>query len=387
MSGKKNGNNEGSIRQRPDGTWEGRYVDLAGRRHSVYGKTRAEVAGKLRQCLQQLEDGTFVEPDRTTFGQWLDRWFTVYAEPRLRDKTAAVHYDNIKNHIKPALGRIGLQKLRTDQIQAFVNGLSETLSTGTVLKVCEPLKQALKQAYQNKLILSNPADFVQMPKGEHKEIQFLSLEEQTALLSNLPDSTCGNAIRFIMGTGLRASELCGLRWEDITDDSFSIRRSAQYAPDMGSEKHAAKLSVNPPKTKAGRREIPLLPDAKAVLEEQRKRQMKERLKAGTAWRADEAGRGSCYVFASELGDVLDRSNLARVLRKALKQAGIKSMGLHALRHTFATNAVRANVDLRTLSEMLGHTKVAFTMQQYVHSDMDTKREALEAISQRLKTVI
>ena len=354
MPGKKNGNGEGSIRPRPDGTWEGRYVDAAGRRHSVYGKTRAEAAAKLRQCLQQLKDGTFIKPDRTTFGQWLDRWFTVYAAPRLRDKTAAVHYDNIKNHIKPALGSVALQKLRTDQIQAFINGLSETLSTGTGLKVCEPLKQALKQAYPNKLIMSNPADFVQMPKGEHKEIQFLSMEEQAVLLSNLPDSTCGNAIRFIMGTGLRASELCGLRWGDISGDFFSIRRSAQYAPDMGSEKHETKLSVNPPKTKAGRREIPLLPEVKAVLEGQRKRQMQERLKAGIAWRADEAGRGSCYVFASELGDVLDRSNLARVLRKALKQAGLKSMGLHALRHTYVKPTTK-NVILKSRNPKLSKT--------------------------------
>lgn len=385
MAGKKNGNGEGSIRKRPDDTWEGRYMDAAGSRHSVYGKTRAEVAKKLNAVLQQIADGGYVQPDRITVGQWLDRWFEVYAKPRLRDKTAAVHEDNIRLHIKPVLGCIGLQKLKTDQIQAFVNDLSAQLSIGTVLKVCEPLKMALKQAYRNKMILSNPADFIQMPKGERKEKSVLSIENQNALLGQLPGNTAGAALHFILCTGLRASELCGLRWSDIGEDFFTIRRSAQYVPDMSSEKHTQKLSINPPKTSAGRREIPLIPQAKAVLEEQRLRQMKERLKAGEAWRADDAGRGECYVFTSELGGVMDRSNLARVLRSALKRADLPNMGLHALRHTFATNAVNTGANLRALSDMLGHTKVAFTMQQYVHPDMEAKRAVLEAVAAATKT--
>lgn len=381
----KNGNGEGSIRQRPDMKWEGRYVDAAGKRHSVYGDTRAEVAKKLNAALQQLANGAYVQPDRITFGQWLDRWFEVYTKPHLRDKTAAVHEDNIRLHIKPAMGRIGLQALKTDQLQAFVNKLSCGLSAGTVLKICEPLKMALKQAYHNKMISSNPADFLIMPKEEHAEKTVLSVEEQSVLLNELPNNTAGAALRFILYTGLRASELCGLRWSDIDGDSFTVRRSAQYVPDMSAEKHVQKLSVNPPKTSAGRRQIPLLPEAKAVLEEQRVRQIKMRLAMGEAWRADDAGRGECYVFASEMGDVMDRSNLARVLRAALKRAGLQSMGIHALRHTFATNAVNSGANLRALSDMLGHTKVAFTMQQYVHPDMEQKRAVLEAVSALMKT--
>ena len=387
---KKRGNNDGSIRQRANGAWEARYVagylpDGKPDRKSLYASSQEEIQKKLREVLRQLDRDEYVQPNRITVGQWLDTWYTTYGLPRWREKTAAVHRDNIRLHVKPALGQHLLQRLRTDHIQAFINvQIEKGISPATIRKQMEPLKAALKQACENNLLLRNPADNVKLPPLESPEIEFLSIDEQKALLQNLPDNTTGRALRFIVGTGLRASELCGLQWGDIGGDHFTIKRSAQYvyskkANKQEKQKAEQVLSIASTKTKAGRRTIPLTSTTKGILADQKAAQRRERLEVGDYWRGEIPGSAECHVFSSEAGTVLDRSNLARTLRASLKAAGLKSRGIHALRHTFATNGVRAGIDLRTLSEILGHTKVAFTMQLYVHSDMAAKLAGLQAI--------
>lgn len=389
---KKRGNNDGTIRQRKDGIWEARYFvgykdNGKPDQRSVYASSQEEVQKKLRELLRQLDRGEYVEPSKITVGQWLDKWFEVYGKPRWREKTASVHYSNIRLHIKPAMGKIHLQKLRPDHIQAFVIKQHEAgLSPATIRKQLEPFKSAMKQAVDNQLIIRNPAAKIKLPQLEQKEIEFLTLNEQRALLPHLPDNTAGRALQFILRTGLRASELCGLQWDDISGDSFNVRRSAQYVKipkDDQVDGVKQVLCVAPPKSKASRRRIPLTAAARSLLDAQKSAQMRERLAVGSLWIGEQPGQAGCYVFASEAGTAFDRCNLARTLRSALDKANLKRRGIHALRHTFATNGVRAGIDMRTLSEILGHTKVAFTMQLYVHSDNDTKLAGMQAIDSLL----
>lgn len=384
---KKRGNNDGSIRQRANGTWEARYVagylpDGKPDRKSIYAATQEEVQKKLREVLRQIDRGEYVEPSKVTVSQWLDTWYNVYGLPRWRDNTASVHQDSIRLHVKPALGKIALQKLRVDQIQRFVNEQAEKgFAPATIKKRFFPLQAALKQAVKNQLILRNPAQDVKLPQMAQKEIAFLTIEEQKLLLPCLPDTTIGRGLKFILSTGLRASELCGLRWMDIDADCFHVRQTAYYVSDKDGKQ---RLSISPPKSKASRRSIPLLNSTKALIDEQRKEQISARLALGSAWQGPNAGSGECFVFASETGTALDRNNVARTLRASLAKAGLKSRGPHALRHSFATNCVRSGMDIRTLSEILGHTDIALTLRLYVHSDMDTKRKGMAALDALLQ---
>ncbi len=383
----KRANNEGTIRQRPDGTWEGRFsvgYSAQGKRvrRSVYGGSQEEVTRKLREVLRQLDRGEYADPSEITVVNWLDTWFNVYGKPRWRDSTAAEHYRNIKNNLKPSLGRYKLQKLRPDHIQAYINHQVEIgRAPASIRKQLEPLKASLKQAVINNLIIKDPSLHLSMPAMSTREIEHLTIEEQQKLVEALPQTTAGRALRFILGTGLRASELCGLRWQDINGDSFTIRQAAQRVLDLSDHSGGPKykLSVSPPKTKAGRRTVPLMERMLTLLAEQKEEQMKQRLRAGSAWAGRIPGHGETYVFANELGSAIDRCNLGRVLRISLDTAGVKRVGVHALRHTFATNCIRAGVDVRTLSEMIGHTKVAFTLQQYVHTNLTTMRAAMSAV--------
>jgi integrase len=381
--------NSGTIRKRRDGRWEGRITvgitaDGKQKRRSYYGETKGEVRKLINSALQSLGTKTYVDPNRITVGEWLDYWVKKYAAPKWREKTLEVSTSYIRLHIKPALGKIRLTDLTSDHIDDFIDAEQKKgLAPNTIHREYVILHSALKEAVKKKKIVISPAEGVNTPKQEQKkEIAFLTVEEQRELLKVLPDTTGGRAIRFILCTGLRASELCGLQWRDIKEDCIEISRGAQYIQSSGTEEKR-KLSVAPAKTKAGKRTIRLTASAAAIIREQKAAQREERLQAGHAWEGGEPGKGTTPVFATLSGTIYDRNNLARVLRTSLRAAGLQSRGLHALRHTFATNWVRAGADLRTLSDILGHTSVAFTMQQYVHSDMGSQLDGLQKVENLL----
>jgi integrase len=373
---KKRGNAEGSIYQRKDGRWTAAYY-VHNKRKYLYASTREETAKLLRENQSKIDSGIYVEPSAVTINQWLIIWLREYAAPAVRPSTLAAHTNIVNNHLVPALGKLKLQQLRAEHVQAFINSQAQNkYSPATIKREIATLKVALNQAVKNQLIARSPADAVSLLKQEQKEIEFLTAEEVSVLLLSLPFSTHGRALRFILGTGLRVAELCGLRWCDIDKSSVHVNQIT-YTLRQGDE--VVRIS-NPPKTKAGKRVIPLNDKLRAILDEQRQTQRLERIRTGSAWGGDDPGKGQQYVFATELGTPSDRHNLARTLRACLKKAGLKSRGIHALRHTFATSWVQSGADLRTLSEILGHTNVAFTMQRYVHSDTATKRKGMELMS-------
>ena len=375
----KRGNREGSVYQRKDGRWTGAYP-VAGKQKYVYDQTQVGAIKKLREKLASLDKGEFIEPSAMKVPQWLHTWLREYAAPSVRASTYGAHEGIVEKHLIPAFINFRLQALRAEHIQAFINQqVKAGYAPATVKRQIATLKVALKQAVENQLLFRDPSAAVKLPKQEQKEIEFLTAEEQRTLLAALPVSTHGRAIRFILGTGLRVAELCGLCWSDIDSNGFyvnqvtyTVKRNGQYV-----------RVINPPKTKAGKRFIPVNDKLSIILDEQRQAQRLERLKAGSAWDGSEPGKGKQWVFASAIGTPADRNNLARCLRGCLKDADLKTRGVHALRHTFATNWVQSGSDLRTLSELLGHTNVAFTMQRYVHSDSATKKKGMEHMASML----
>ena len=373
----KRGNNEGSIRKRENGLWEAQYV--AGKkydgkpiRRSLYGKSKQEVQEKLHDTLQRLRQDDYVPPSRMTVGEWLDEWFAIYCLTLKRNSTCTGYEDEINLHLKPYIGRILLQDLRAQNVQAMVNTLAkEKKAPSTIRKAYTVLHAALEQAVINQMLVHNPSTHTILPKMEQSEIRFFTLAEQKRFIDALPDSTAGRALHFILGTGLRMAELSGLRWSDIHGSYFTvvqtIRRNRNFSDDA---KTRTCLETSTPKTRAGRRTIPLSAKMQELLITQRRIQIETRLAQGVNWNANN------LVFCSDIGTPYEGRNLYRVLHRTLEQAGLEQMGVHALRHTFATRAIESGMDVRTLSEILGHTKVSLTLQLYVHSSMETKIKEL-----------
>ena len=363
---KRRPNNDGSIGRYKNG-WRGQYTDpVTHQQRPVYGKTQAECKRKLDAKLTEIRSGSYVAPDKITVRAWLDTWFDTFYRRTVKASTAATTKGNI-DKLSAALGDYSLQKLSALHIQRFISKeLDAGRKVSTVRRYLKALRQALEQARDTGKINHDPLRGIKLPTMEKVEIQFLSHAEQKAFFAACPSTTNGRALRFLLLTGMRVSELCGLQWQDIQADGLHIERSNMTIKDLQEDGYTNITTL--PKTQAGKRIIPLTPQLRQLLEEQRIMQLRERLKAGNAWTGGNAGKDSAFIFANRIGNPSDRNNLNRVYRGILKKIGIPSRGVHTLRHTFATNWIQQSPDIVALARVLGHSDPSFTYRTYCHAD-------------------
>lgn len=332
---KRRPNNDGSISRWRD-RWRGAYTDsVIHKQRYVYGKTQAECKAKLDTKLAEIRTGVYVQPDKMTVEGWLTFWFDNFYRRTVKASTAATTWGNINGKLIPALGKHQLQKLSTIHVQAFVAAeMDAGRSISTIRRYLKVLNQALTQARELQRMNTDPVKGVKLPTMEKPEIQFLSRDEQKSFLSACPSTTNGRALRFLLGTGMRVSELCGLKWQDIQEDGLHVERSNMTIKDWQEDGYVNITTA--PKTKAGKRVIPLTPKLRAILDEQRSTQLRERLKTGSAWAIDDTGKSSTYIFANRVGSPADRHNLNRTFRGILDKAGLPARGVHALRQSYTS---------------------------------------------------
>ena len=244
---------------------------------------------------------------------------------------------------------------------------------------------ALQQAVVNKLISHNPAirEAVKLPKKAQEEVEVLQPWEYDLLLPLIPDDNYGRAILLMLNTGMRAGEICGLQWADISDDIIHVNhaciRSYEYE---GTKRGKTKLVIGTPKTENSHRDIPLTKSMQALISRQQLYVNTQRVKAIKAFEAKKRAKEweeNGLVFCTYSGCPMDERNILTAYHKILQQAGLNKRGLHTLRHTFATRALAKGMDVRTLSEILGHGNVSITLNLYCHSDLNRKREWMDKL--------
>lgn len=371
---KRRPNNDGSIARWRD-RWRGAYTDpVIHKQRYVYGKTFAECKVKLDAKLAEIRAGVYVQPDKMTVAAWLDFWFENFYRRTVKASTAATTRGNL-DKLTAHLGKHPLQKLSTLHVQAFVAAeMDAGRSISTIRRYLKVLNQALTQARELQRMNTDPVKGVKLPTMDKPEIPFLSQDEQREFLAACPSTTNGRALRLLLFTGMRVSELCGLKWQDLQEDGLHVERINMTIKDLQEDGYINVTTA--PKTKAGKRIIPLTPQLRALLEEQRRTHLQERLKAGSAWAYDNTGKPSTYIFANKIGNPADRHNLNRSFRGILTKAGLPTRGVHALRHTFATNWVQKSPDITALSRILGHTDPAFTYKTYCHADQRSMNQGM-----------
>ena len=394
---KRRGKGEGSIYQRAsDNLWVGTYyagkkADGSPNLKTVSAKKYDDCLRKLREKQQQVDAGLYVEPDKMTVEQWMLTWFEQYVRPVRKGSTVDTTYHNIMQHIVPAIGKVRLQKLRGEHIQAFINkeqtegNKGKGLAPATIKRINAVLHTALEQAVANKLINSNPCSAVKLPKAAQEEVEVLQDWEYTRLLPMIPDTNEGRAIQLMLSIGLRASEVCGLRWRDISDGNLTVNQACMRMREYeGAKQKGTKISFCTPKTKKSHRQIPLSKSVQNLISRQRLYVNTQKVKAEENYQSgktDKQWQDNDVVFCTAVGTPVENRNLLRAYHKMLKAAGLNQRGLHTLRHTFATRALAKGMDVRTLSELLGHENVATTLNLYCHSSLDTKRDWMEKLDE------
>lgn len=366
-----------NIHKRKDGRWEARY--RKGRNSagniiygSVYGKTYREAKEKLMAISATPEDTIKPINQEHNFKEILCLWME---NNRIRHKGATIkkYQYLIDRHILPDLGNLKLSQITSTIINSFLTRKIENgkldksggLSASYVRSIMLIINAALKFAADEEMCqpLKSP---VYKPVSQNNEITVLRIDEQkrleTHLLSEIAPTQLG--ILISLHTGLRIGEICALAWEDIDIENqiIHIRHTvARIKSTDFSEGNSSKLIIDAPKTKASNRDIPIPSVLLPIL------------------KSNCTAASSKYVVSDTKDFVSPRTYEYRYHR-LLEKCGIESVNYHVLRHTFATRCIEAGVDVKSLSEILGHSNVSITLNTYVHSSMEMKRTQLEKLN-------
>lgn len=384
--------NATGIYKRKDGRYEGQYYgDInpkTGRRKkiSVYGKTSREVKEKLKNLNAEISSGVYVEKHRLTLGAWLEQWLKVYVLPKVKQSTYTSYEPYIQKHISPNIGKVLLKDLRVDMLQEFFNELSISgrldgkggLSEKTVKNIHTMLSTALKQGVENEVLLKNPALAVKLPKIPSKDMRVLSRSEQDMLVCELKQSEERFAFGVLVAlfTGIRVGELCGLQWHDLdrVSKELRIRRTLGRLATINNNHKKTEIVISSPKSEKSIRDIPV-PDfiTKEWHSYKQKREAEKNQAIGIYDNRN-------FVICNELGTPVEPRTMQDVFKRIAKTAGIDNVNFHCLRHSFATRALEMGMDIKTLSEILGHADVSTTLNRYGHSLDEHKRRAMEMMN-------
>lgn len=381
------GHNEGSIRQRSDGLWEIRVtagIDFSTgkrKRISYYAKTRAEATKLLHEKEYAIHFRDYIDPTSTTLIDWLKMWLETYMKNRLEQSTYTSYAGYINNHFAVAFPKTRLKDVTTHLLQDFYNYKmqDEGLSPKTVINMHLCLHKALKQAVLERYLNFNPCDAVNLPRNDKPQIEIFTRDQQSRLMYATYQHRYGVFIRLTLATGIRLGELVGLRWEDIEMNSatLSIRRTLNRLPkvDYNGVGNSTEIVVQAPKTKNSIRTIPLMPTIINDLKAWRQVQIYDAQLAGAAY--VESG----YLVTNPLGNYVEPRTFKDYYNEILNIAGLGHFTFHALRHTFASRAMEQTMDAKTLSTILGHTDVAFTLNTYTHVLDSHKREGMKLMEE------
>lgn len=361
-----------NIRKRKDGRWEARYPkgkNDKGRTvyGAVYGATYKEAKEKRRQLT--------LHPAPAQKGITFQGLLTAWLEDnrvRLKASTLYRYQYLIDTHIAPALGHLPLSSITAPIINSFLAGKRETgrldgaggLSAAYVKSITLIISSALRFGAEQGLCALMSSQ-INKPTVAAKELSILSKAQQQALEKELLTQTDETKLGIYLSlyTGLRIGEICALTWEDVDliGRVICVRNTVVRVRGEPSASGKTKLLIDTPKTNSSLRSIPICSDLMSVLTEFQPR------------------AGSRFVVSKNEDFVSPRTFDYR-FKKILNAGHLPPINFHALRHTFATRCIEAGVDVKSLSEMLGHANSAVTLNIYVHSSMELKRAQLEKLS-------
>ena len=378
MTAKNRNKGNGSIQQRTSGSWQLRYYGPPDEHgcckqvnETVRG-SRREAERALRERLSTIENGGYIAKDKETVGQFLARWLDTYGASNVTHRTLQGYRSSIRCYSGPIVN-ISVQTLTARHIQGVYSGMLEKgLSATTVVQFHRILHRALSIGVKWGILARNVADAATPPRIERQEMAMWDMETIQRFLDVATGSRYRDFYHLALLTGMRRSELAGLQWPniDLVNGRLSVSKTLQWLTGKG-------LSVGQPKTAKSRRSIALSPDAVALLHEIRGRQIAQQVAVAEAW------QHTGYVFTQASGGPVDPNGISRDFAGLVKAAGLPHLSLHGLRHAHATMMLEEGINPKIVSERLGHSTIAITMDVYSHVLPGMQEAAVLALDAKL----
>lgn len=365
-----------NIRKRIDGRWEARYKTFnAGKGRvmyrSVYGHTYNEVkekqsAAKLNaeKVSRSKEIGALKNnmqgKQSVSFSCAAKEWLDEIAGKR--KPSTYVKYETVyKIHLAPIIGSYTLSNVSNQELQEKISDhlSGEDFSESLQDSVCCVANQVLAFAGKKYSICVSPLKKPAV-KRRKKTIETLSKTDQGKILSHIYNQSDKFSVGLLLclHTGLRLGELCALKWSDFDfiNMTLTVNRTVQRISVKGFTTKTILMTTDP-KSEGSKRTIPLTSEITKFLAKMKGKQP--------------------YVFGE--GKALEPRTMQYYFKKVLKEVGANKKNFHILRHTFATNCVESGMDVKALSEILGHSNVKITLNRYVHPTMDSKRKQISLL--------
>ena len=377
MPRQRRANGEGGVSRRKDGSWMARYTAQTptGRKRKVlYAKSREEARRKLAEAIAERDRGLVYDSEGLTLGEYLARWLEDSVRGSVKATTYQSYGSLVRLHVCPTLGSTKLSALTPAHVQALYRAkLDEGLAPKSVKHCHTTLHRALKQAVRWGLVPRNAAAEADPPRVRTPEMRPLSPTQARTLL----DAARGNRLEALyvlaVTTGMRQGELLGLGWEDVDPEARTVRVRRTLTLAKGGP------HLTEPKTPKSRRQIRLTSGAVVALERYQERQEAEGARRGPGWNAQG------LVFCTRRGTPIRRDNLHdKHWKPLLGRAGLPDIRFHDLRHTCATLLLTKGVHPKIVSEMLGHSSFAITLDTYSHVIPGLGDAAANAMEDALK---
>lgn len=329
------------------------------------GPTRKEAERVLADLVKRHHDGDYRPPEKITLGEYLERWLPTQRQP-LAPSTFSSYEGNIRLHVLPYIGSIPLQRLAPedlDELYALLltngrhNNGGGPLSAKTVRLVHAVIHKALADATRKGSMTRNVADLADPPKissGARPKMEVWNADELRRFFELIEGHHLYTALYVKANTGMRRGEVLGLTWRTIDFDSSRLSVTQNVtAPNY-------QVRVSDVKSAHSLRTIDLDARTVAVLRSWRKQHLESYIATGV--RVDESG----FVFAKPSGGPLHPDYFSQSFERLIAKMDLPRIRLHDLRHTHATLLLKEGVPPKVVSERLGHSSVAFTMQVYQH---------------------
>ena len=364
---RKRGNGEGSIQRMPNGSW--RAILTLGtdpqtgkqRRRSRRAPTQAAAVKALKEL---LDTHAHLDPTAPqTLAGYLTRWLRSTrdnVEPRTFDS----YKGTLERHVIPYLGSRNLEDLKPMHLQGLLDHLAEDVSPKTSNYTRTVLNIALNEAVRWQVLNRNPVVSTRRKKTVTRQATIWRPDQIRTFLDNSRPHRLHALFYVLFATGLRHGELLGLTWDDVDEDSITVRRTVST--------RSGQVVEGKPKSAAGRRVVAIDPGTHQVLELHRSRQRTELETLGMT-----EDQTPVRVFTNRLGNTLDASNVTTIWHRLQAEAGLPRARLHDGRHMHLSMLVAKGIDIRTVADRAGHSDSVLTLRLYSHAlEAQRKRAAI-----------
>lgn len=346
-----------NIYHRKDGRWEGRYLKHFPEKTKygyVYAQSYRECKEKLRHAATQWQTAAQKPAQSIRFSTVAAQW-EQQLDGRVKESTKVKYHQILHKHLLPLFADLPLTSITHQKIEDSAQQLLQNLAPRTVADILSVLRSILRFAMRRGETVASDGSSVRIRRPP-KSIRVLSVREQQALCRQLlaEPSPKNVGILLSLHTGLRLGEICALRWEDISfeEKTLHVSRTAQRICNIEDALPRTRMIVTAPKSPDSIRTIPLTPDLVRLLHS-----------LGVPRRG--------YFLSGPT--ITEPRTMQYHFAKMAASCGIEGATFHTLRHTFATRCVELGFDVKSLSEILGHSTVNLTMNRYVHPTMELKR--------------